>query len=96
MDEFEMTENTIETEATDYEETVETSNGGSGLIGALIGGAVVAVGAAAVNAIKKNEKVRNFLEAKRAARHQKAEDKWFREGIKKGFITPAEAGVEDK
>ena len=96
MDEFEMTENTIETEATtDYEETVETSNG-SGLIGALIGGAVVAVGAAAVNAIKKNEKVHNFIEAKKAARHQKAEDKWFREGINKGFITPAEAGVEEK
>ena len=47
MDDFEMTtENTIENEATnDYEETVETSSG-SGLVGALIGGTVVALGAA--------------------------------------------------
>ncbi len=96
MDDFEMTENTIETEATtDYEETVETSSG-SGLVGALIGGTVVALGAAAINAIKKNSKVHDFIEAKKAARHQKAEDKWFKEGIKKGFITPAEAEVEEK
>lgn len=96
MDDFEMTENTIETEANDdFEMTEETSNG-SGLIGALIGGAVVAVGAAAVNAIKKNEKVQAFVEAKKAARRQKAEDKWFKEGIKKGFITAPEAKVEAK
>lgn len=94
MDDFEMTENTIETEAND--ETTEETSSGSGLVGALIGAGVVAVGAAVVGAVKRNPKVHDFIEAKKAARHQKAEDRWFKKGIKNGFISAPEAEVEAK
>lgn len=80
----------------DYEETEQTSNGGSGLVGALIGGAVVAVGAAAVNAIKRNEKVQAFVEAKKAARQEKAHKKWLEAGVRQGFIPETELKTETK
>jgi len=97
MDEtFENTVETTDTEDFNYEETEQTSNGGSGLVGALIGGAVVAVGAAAVNAIKRNEKVRAFVEAKKAARQEKAHKKWLEAGVRQGFIPETELKTETK
>ena len=90
-------ENTVETTTEDFNyETEDTSNGGSGLVGALIGGAVVAVGAAAVNAIKRNERVQAFVEAKKAARQEKAHKKWVKAGVRQGFIPETELETETK
>lgn len=96
MDDFEMTENTTDTEDFNYEETEQTSNGGSGLVGAVIGGAVVAAGAAVIGAVKRNPKVQEFVAARKEAREKKALEKWTKEGIKKGFIPDPEAKTETK
>lgn len=95
MDEQFETIETTEAETFDDYETTESSTG-SGLIGALIGGAVVAVGAAAVNAVRKNEKVKNFVESRKEARRQKAMHKWLEHGIKAGYIGEDEIEEEAK
>ena len=92
MDETFENENNVETTTEDfnYEETEQTSNGGSGLVGAVIGGAVVAAGAAVIGAVKRNPKVQSFVEARKAARHEKAHKKWLEAGVRKGFIPETE------
>lgn len=94
MDDFEMTENTTDTEDFNYEETENSSS--SGLVGAVIGGAVVAAGAAVIGAVKRNPKVQGFIESRKEAREKKALEKWTKEGIKKGFIPDPEAKTETK
>lgn len=95
----EQTFDTVETttdETFDYDEPTENSNGGSGWIGALIGAGVVALGAAGLKAIKRNQKVATFIESRKAARKEKAMQKWLDHGIKHGYIDVNETQTEEK
>lgn len=91
--------NTVETTTEDtfnYDETEQTSNGGSGLVGAVIGGAVVAAGAAVIGAVKRNPKVQEFVAARKASRQEKAHKKWLEAGVRQGFIPETELETETK
>lgn len=95
MDEtFENTVETTDTEDFNYEETEQTSNGGSGFVGALIGAGIMAAGAAIVSAVKKNPKVQAAIEARKEAREKKALEKWTKEGVRRGFIPDPEKTEE--